>query len=92
MTSFIHLLGTFPLAVGFSAQIAVLACALKSGEKPAVVQAGLLMLALGLISASLLLRPKVAPVLPADILGCVAAVLLLTPGVEAVRKLRAKDS
>ena len=87
----LHWIGTFPLAVGFFAQVVVLACSLKRGEKPAGVQALLLMIALGLISAAMLLRPKAPPVLTADVLGCVAAALLLTPAVEALRKLSGKD-
>lgn len=89
--SIVHWIGTFPLALGFLSQVVVLACSLKRGEKAGVVQAVLLMIALALISVALLLHPEVPPILTADVLGCVSAILLLTPAVEALRKLSAKD-
>ena len=83
---FIHLLGSYPLLVGFFSQVVVLLGAIKSKEKPMVAQAAVLMLALGLVTAAILLRPKSPPILAADLFGCVAAVFLLAPAVEAVRK------
>lgn len=86
MLHFIHLLGSYPLLVGFLSQVVVLLGAIKSKEKPMIAQAAVLMLALGLTTTSILLRPKSPPILAADLLGCVAAVCLLAPAVETARK------
>ena len=72
--------------VGLFSQVVVLLCALKSKEKPMAIQASVLMLALGLTTASILLRPKSPPILAADLAGSAAAVFLLAPAVEALRK------
>ena len=82
-----HSVGSYSLLIGFGSQIVVLYGAVKSGDKPAIVQAILLLLALGSASVALALRPHTPPQLIPDLLGCFAALLLLTPAVEAVRKL-----
>lgn len=86
MLHFLHLLGSYPLLVGLFSQVVVLVGAIKSKEKPMVAQAAVLMLALGLTTTSILLRPKSPPILAADLIGCAAAVFLLAPAVEALRK------
>ena len=90
MSSIFHSIGSYPLLIGFFSQIVVLYGAAKSGEKPAVVQAVLLLLALGSASVALALRPHSPPQLIPDLLGCFAALLLFAPAVESVRKLLAK--
>ena len=90
MSYFLHALGSFALLIGFCSQFVVLYGAVKSGEKPAVVQAILLILALGSASVALLLRPHSPPQLIPDLLGCFAALLLFAPAVEALRKMWAK--
>ena len=92
MSSIIHGIGSYPLLIGLFSQFVVLYGAWKSGEKPAMVQATLLILALGLTSIAITLRPHAPPQLLPDLLGCVAAVLLFAPAVESVRKLLAKQS
>ena len=87
MLHFLHSVGSYSLLIGFGSQIVVLYGAVKSGDKPAIVQAILLLLALGSASVALALRPHTPPQLIPDLLGCFAALLLLTPAVEAVRKL-----
>lgn len=87
MPNLLHTLGSFSLLIGFSSQIVVLYGAVKSGEKPAIVQAVLLLLALGAASLALALRPHSPPQLIPDLLGCFAGLLLFAPAVEAVRKL-----
>ena len=89
MLHLLHTLGSFSLLIGFASQGVVLYGAVKSGEKPAIIQALLLILALGSASLALLLRPPSPPQLLPDLLGCFAALLLLTPAVEAVRKMTA---
>ncbi len=76
--------------IGFCSQFVVLYGAIKSGEKPAIIQAILLILALGSASLALAMRPHSPPQLIPDLLGCFAAVLLFAPAVEAVRKMRAQ--
>ena len=90
MPHFLHSIGSFSLLIGFCSQFVVLYGAIKSGEKPAIIQAVLLILALGSASLALALRPHSPPQLIPDLLGCFAAVLLFAPAVEAVRKMRAK--
>lgn len=92
MLHFLHTVGSYSLLIGFASQIVVLYGAVKSGEKPAIVQASLLLLALGSASVALALRPHSPPQLIPDLLGCFAALLLLTPAVEAVRKMIAAKS
>ena len=91
MSDILHTVGSFSLLIGFGSQFVVLYGAVKAGEKPAIVQAILLLLALGSASLALSLRPHSPPQLIPDLLGCFAAVLLFAPAVEAVRKLRAKS-
>ncbi len=73
------------------AQVTVVLSSLKDKDKKAAVQSAILMGALGLILVSVLLRPKSPPDLTADLTASVGAVLLLTPGVEALMKLRGYD-
>ena len=87
---FLHLLGSYPLLVGLLSQFVVLYGAAKAHEKPAIIQALMLIAALGLTSVAISQRPHSPPQLIPDVLGCVAAVFLLTPAVEAVRKMQAK--
>ncbi len=87
MLHIIHLIGAYSLFVGILAQIVVLLSGWKRGKTPAMVQAGILLLALGLDSASIILRPNQPPQLLPDLLGCGAALLLFAPAVEALRKL-----
>ncbi len=89
--TFIHTLGTLPLLAGFVSQIVVLLASRKDGDKPALIQSLLLMVALGLITYGALQRPKSPPNLTADLISCVGALLLLSPGVEALIKLRHKE-
>lgn len=92
MSNLLHTVGGYPLFLGLLSQFVVLAQAIKSREKPAIVQAALLILALSFASAALMLRPHSPPQFTPDLLGCFAAVFLLTPAVEAVRKMLAKKS
>ena len=92
MLHYLHTVGSYSLLIGFASQLVVLYGAVKSGEKPAIIQAVLLLLALGSASVALALRPHTPPQLIPDVLGCFAALLLLTPAVEAVRKLTAAKS
>ena len=92
MLHFLHTAGSYSLLIGFASQLVVLYGAVKSAERPAIVQAVLLLLALGSASVALALRPHSPPQLIPDLLGCFAALLLLTPAVEAVRKLTAAKS
>ena len=92
MSSIIHHIGSYSLLIGFFSQFVVLYGAIKSGEKPAIVQAALLILALGSASLALSLRPHSPPQLIPDLLGCFAALLLFAPAVEAVRKMQAKKA
>lgn len=89
MPHLLHSVGSFSLLIGFCSQFVVLYGAIKSGEKPAIIQAVLLILALGSASLALAMRPHSPPQLIPDLLGCFAALLLFAPAVEAVRKLRA---
>ena len=91
MLHLIHFLGSFPLAVGFAAQVIVLTASVKDRDKKAIVQSLILMGALALILVSVLLRPKSPPNLTADLISCAGALLLLTPGVEALLKLKNYD-
>ena len=86
LSHFLHLLGSYPLLIGFFAQVVVLIGALKSKEKPIIVQTLVLMGALGLVMTAILLRPKSPPNLMADLFGCAGAAFLLAPAVEALRK------
>ena len=90
MSYILHTVGSYPLLIGFFSQVVVLYGAAKSGEKPAIIQAILLLLALGSASVALTLRPHSPPQLIPDLLGCFAAVLLFAPAVEAARKMVAK--
>ncbi len=90
MSNIIHAIGSYALLIGFCSQFVVLYGAVKSDEKPAIVQAILLIMALGSASVALLLRPHLPPQLIPDSLGCFAALLLFAPAVEAVRKMWAK--
>ncbi len=92
MSDVLHTTGSFSLLIGFCSQGVVLYGAVKAGEKPAIVQALLLLLALGSASLALALRPRSPPQLIPDLLGCFAALLLFAPAVEAVRKMRAKKA
>lgn len=92
MLHFLRAVGSYSLLIGFASQIVVLYGAVKSGEKPAIVQASLLLLALGSASIALALRPHLPPQLIPDLLGCFAALLLFAPAVEAVRKMMAAKS
>lgn len=83
----IHFFGTYPLLIGFGSELFVLYGAWKRQEKAEIVQAVLLMAALGLIGGSILLRPPSPPSLMADLLGCAGAAFLLAPGVGALRKI-----
>lgn len=74
-----------------AAQIIVLVSSSKDKDKKAVVQSLILMGALGLILVSVLLRPKSPPNPPADAIASLGALFLLTPGVEALLKLRRYD-
>lgn len=90
MAHIIHLVGAYSLFAGIFAQIVVLASGWKRGKTPEIVQAGLLLLALGLDSAAIMLRPHQPPQLLPDLLGCGAALLLFVPAVESVRKVWAE--
>ena len=90
MLNILHAIGSYALLVGFCSQLVVLYGAVKGGEKPIIVQSVLLLIALGSASAALALRPHSPPQLIPDLLGCIAAVLLFAPAVEAVRKLTAE--
>ena len=87
----LHTLGTLPLMAGFVAQIIVVLASHKDGDRPALAQSLMLMLALGLITAGALQRPKSPPKLSADLISCAGALFLLTPGVAALIKLRGKE-
>ena len=90
MSPILHAVGSYPLLIGLFSQFVVLGGAWKSGEKPAIVQAVLLIVALGSASAALTLRPHSPPQLIPDLLGCAAAVFLFAPAAEAVRKMLVK--
>ncbi len=90
MTNILHAVGSYPLLIGLFSQFVVLYGAWKSGEKPAIIQAVLLIGALGLTSAAISQRPHSPPQIIPDLLGCGAALLLFAPAVEAVRKMTAK--
>lgn len=91
MLHLIHFIGSFPLAIGFVAQIIVLTASIKDKDRKATVQSLILMGALALILVSVLLRPKSPPNLTADLIAGAGALFLLTPGVEALLKLRRYD-
>ena len=91
MLNILHAVGSYPLLIGLFSQLVVLYGAWKSGEKPAVVQSIMLILALGLTSIAITLRPHAPPQLIPDLLGCAAALLLFAPAVESVRKMWAKS-
>ena len=86
----LHLVGAYSLFVGILAQFVVLGSGWKRGKTPAMIQAAVLLLALGLDSAAIILRPKQPAQLLPDLLGCGAALLLFAPAVEAVRKAAAQ--
>ena len=88
----IHTLGTLLLLAGFVSQITVVLASRKDGDKAALVQSLILMGALGLITYGALQRPKSPPNLTADLICCAGALLLLTPGIEAMIKLRRTES
>ncbi len=90
MSNLLHAIGSYPLLIGLFSQFVVLYGAWKSSEKPAMVQATMLIFALGLTSAAITLRPNAPPQLIPDLLGCFAALLLFAPAVEAVRKMTVK--
>ncbi len=90
MSSTIHHIGSYPLLIGLFSQFVVLFGAWKAHDKPAIVQAIMLIGALGLAAASVVLRPHSPPQLIPDLLGCLAALLLFAPAVEAVRKMMVK--
>ena len=73
------------------AQITVVLSSLKDKDKKAAIQGSILMGALGLVLVSVLLRPKSPPNLMAASLASLGALFLLTPGVEALPKLRQKE-
>jgi len=83
---FLHLLGRYDVAFGLFAQIFVLWSALKRKETPTAIQSAILMAALGCLGAAVMLRPPSKPDLLPDIIASIGGVLLLTPGVQAVRK------
>ncbi len=85
-----HFLGTKPLVVSLAAQSVVLGIALKTGDKPQVRQCSILLVALVLVIVSIGLRPPGPVSFKADVLGALAAVLFLDPGVRALLKLRKK--
>ena len=86
MLHLLHALGSYPLLIGFFAQVVVLIGALKSKEKPVIAQTVVLMFALGLVMTSITQRPKSPPNIRADLFGCAGAMFLLAPAVEALRK------
>lgn len=90
--SFIHTLGTLPLLAGFLSQITVILASRKDGDKASLIQSLLLMGALGLITFGALQRPKSPPNITADLICCLGALLLLTPGIEALIKLRRTET
>lgn len=81
----LHWLGTKPLTVSLVAQTIALVISLKKGEKSNMRQHVTLLVALTLIVVSLGMRPPSPLNLPADIMGTVAALLLLQPAIHAVR-------
>lgn len=86
----LHFIGTKPLTASFAAQIAVLCVAIKTKDKTQVWQCLILLVALALLIISIGLR-KSSPInLTADVLGAIAAVLFLDPGVRALLTLRKK--
>lgn len=87
MLHFLHIVGSFSLFAGILSQLIVIAGGWKRGKTPEIVQAGTLLLALGLDSAAIMLRPNQPPQILPDLLGCGAALLLLAPALEAGRKL-----
>ena len=91
MANILHTIGSYPLLIGLFSQFVVLYGAGKAHEKPAIIQATMLILALGFASTALMMRPHSPPQLIPDLLGCVAALLLFAPAVESVRKLLAKQ-
>ncbi len=75
--------------VSLIAQMIVFAASLKSKEREQTSQAVTMMLAISLITAGILIRPKAAPNTAADntaadAVTCVGAVFLLAPGVAAL--------
>ena len=89
---FLHLVGSYALTIGLLSQTIVLGASLKSGEKPAAIQSAILMGALGSLTVSLLLRAPTPPALLPDIIAVLGGLLLLTPGVQALLKLRQKKA
>ncbi len=86
MSSAIHFIGSYSLLIGLFSQFVVLAGAVKRREKPAIIQAILLITALGLDSGAIALHPHSPPKLIPDLLGCGAGLFLFAPAVEAGRK------
>ncbi len=85
-----HFVARAPLLVSLAAQVVVFAASLKSKDKATALQAVAMMLAVTLITVGIFLRPKPAPNPAADIVTCLAAILLVAPGVASLAKLRPK--
>ncbi len=88
----LHFLGTKPLTVSVVAQLVVLGVALKTKDKTQVRQCIILLIGLVFVIVSIGLRAPAPPNLKADVLGTIASVLFLEPGVQALLKLRKKSS
>lgn len=88
MTHLIHQLAGYPDFFGLLAQGAVLGTALKRKNKAGIARSLLLIVALGLLAAATLFTPNPPPNLLPDLLSIGGAVFLLTPGVEALLKLK----
>ncbi len=86
MLNFLHLFGSYDVATGMLAQVIVLSTALKRKKTPAAIQSAILMAALACLGASVVLRPASKPDLLPDLIASAGGILLLTPGIQAIRK------
>lgn len=85
-----HFIGPKPLTASLVAQIVVFGVSLKLKDKTRLRECSILLVGLSLAIVSIGLRNPSPVSLKADVLGTIAAVLFLDPGVQALLKLRKK--
>ena len=88
----LHWIGTKPLTFSMLALVCVLAVARLKQDAVKVAETLTLLVARVLIIVSLSLRPPSPVDLVPDVLGTIAAVLLLVPAVKALGSLRSPST